>query len=151
MRISTGCRACHGLSLSSPAMFQGPAKPSSTDEKEYVGGCHCKKFRYKFFWRSFDDGTHEICTCNCSICAIKGLLYAHMDASAFELTSGKLDELTNYKFHKQVFDRYFCPVCGVEMFEVKPSENMVGVNVRTVDGVDLDKLKLKTFDGATLL
>lgn len=57
------------------AMCQGPAKPSSPEDKEYVGGCHCKKFRFKFYWRPFDDGSHEVGACNCSICTVKGLLY----------------------------------------------------------------------------
>ncbi|EKM55088.1 uncharacterized protein PHACADRAFT_255459 [Phanerochaete carnosa HHB-10118-sp] len=56
-------------------MSQATPKPSSPDDKEYVGGCHCKKFRYKFYWRSFDDGTHAVSDCNCSICVMKGLLY----------------------------------------------------------------------------
>ena len=62
-----------------------------------------------------------------------------------------MKSLTKYQFHKKVFERYFCPVCGVEIFETKPSENMVGVNVRTVDGVDVAKLKQEPYDGATLL
>ncbi|EKM55089.1 uncharacterized protein PHACADRAFT_255460 [Phanerochaete carnosa HHB-10118-sp] len=62
-----------------------------------------------------------------------------------------MDELTNYQFYKKVFSRYFCPVCGVELFETKPSENMVGVHVRTVDGIDVAKLTREPFDGATLL
>lgn len=85
------------------------------------------------------------------ICYAHLIVCRHMDASAFELTSGTMDELTNYQFHKKVFNRYFCPICGVEMWETKPSENMVGVNVRTVDGVDVSKLKLEPYDGRTLL
>lgn len=73
-----------------------------------------------------------------------------MDASAFELTSGKMEELTNYQFYKKVLNRYFCPVCGVEMWETQLDENMVGVNVRTVDGVDVTKLKLEPDDGRSL-
>ncbi|GJE96890.1 GFA domain-containing protein [Phanerochaete sordida] len=131
-------------------MTHTAAKPEQPGDKEYVGGCHCKKFRYRFYWRPFENGEHGICNCNCSICEIKGLLYAHMDASAFELTSGKMEELTNYQFYKKVLNRYFCPVCGVEMWETQPDENMVGVNVRTVDGVDVTKLKLEPDDGRSL-
>lgn len=73
----------------------------------------------------------------------------------FSLTSGNRDELTLYEFHKKVFKHYFCPTCGVQMFMdepgEKPGEVRLGVNVRTVDGVDLQKLKIRVFDGKTLL
>ena len=45
--------------------------------KEYTGGCHCKKFRYRFTWDEapFDEGKHDVSSCNCSVCRMKGLLF----------------------------------------------------------------------------
>lgn len=42
--------------------------------KEYIGGCHCERFRYKFIHPEFEAGQFEVVSCNCSICAMKGLL-----------------------------------------------------------------------------
>lgn len=41
---------------------------------------------------------------------------------------------------------YFCPTCGIEMFEIIEDQT-IGVNVRTVDGIELSKLKLRYEDG----
>ncbi|GJE91495.1 GFA domain-containing protein [Phanerochaete sordida] len=122
----------------------------SPDDREYTGGCHCKRFRYRFHWRPFHDGTHEISACNCSVCSMKGMAFTHMHTDAFALTAGTREELTEYRFGRRVFARFFCPTCGVEIFETKEDEDMLGVNVRTVDGVDMEKLRIKPFDGATL-
>ena len=56
--------------------------------------------------------------------------------------------MTSYQFHKKIVTHNFCPICGSKLpAKVK---GVVGVNIRGVDGVDLGKLKLKSFDGASL-
>ena len=65
------------------------------------------------------------------------------------LTEGSIEKLTLYQFHKKIIKHYFCPVCGV-MFLTK-AFGVVAVNVRTIDGIDLEKLKLRLYDGEKLL
>jgi hypothetical protein len=67
----------------------------------------------------------------------------------FKLTSGSFEEFTVYKFHKKIATHYICPTCGVAL--VSEVEGAMVVNVASVDGVDLKALRLKHFDGATLL
>ncbi|EKM53473.1 uncharacterized protein PHACADRAFT_186141 [Phanerochaete carnosa HHB-10118-sp] len=124
---------------------------SASTEKEYIGSCHCKTFRYKFAHPAFEDGQREIDTCTCSICEQKGAIWAMVPQDKFALTQGKFEELTLYEFHKKKFKHYFCPVCGVQIILTVPDEQMVYVNVRTTDSVDVGRLKLKVFDGKNLL
>lgn len=42
--------------------------------KEYDGGCHCKRFRYRFTHPVFEKGEFDVVSCNCSICSVKGML-----------------------------------------------------------------------------
>ena len=62
-------------------------------------------------------------------------------------TAGSLEELTEYLWHKKLFAHYFCPTCGVEVLENELEINKVGVNARTLDGVDPAKLKREFIDG----
>ena len=140
---------------------------SAPAEKEYIGGCHCQKFRYKFTHEPFDHGEREVETCSCSICVHKGAVWAYVcccwvrlyadhtrrqvPESKFALTKGTLGELTLSQFHKKTFEHYFFPVCGVQFMLNVPEEMAVHINVRTTDGVDVEGLKTKLFDGKNLL
>jgi hypothetical protein len=47
----------------------------------------------------------------------------------------------------------FCATCGVQSFARGTLPNgteIVSINVRCLDGVDVDALKVKKFDGASL-
>lgn len=57
--------------------------------------------------------------------------------------------MTGYKFNKRVTSHKFCNVCGTsvcEMFD-PPRDYRLGLNVRTLNGVDLDGLTFKRDDG----
>jgi hypothetical protein len=86
-------------------------------------------------------------------CITDILLPSYVPEESFKLMSGSLEELTLYEFHKKVYLHYFCPVCGTEIINrtKKTGQPLVGVNVRTVDGIDVEKLKMNPFDGKTLL
>ena len=63
------------------------------------------------------------------------------------------DELVDYRFNKKVVHHLFCPTCGVGSFsrgERPDGAQMVAINVRCLDGVDLDALTITKFDGASL-
>lgn len=115
-----------------------------SEKKTYEGSCHCQKVRY----RVTTDLTPLI-SCNCSICAKTGSVLTFVPTNAFELLAGA-DELTDYQFNKKQVHHLFCKTCGVRSFGrgLDPSGNEVcAINVRCLDGVDLDALTLTKVDG----
>ena len=110
----------------------------------YVGGCQCGKVRYEM---SGEIG--DVIACNCSRCGKLGTLLTFVPAENFKLLSGE-DATTLYKFNKGVIQHRFCATCGVESFANGKAQNgaeMVAVNVRCLDDVDIDSLSVKKFDG----
>ena len=72
--------------------------------------------------------------------------------SSVTFTKGSIEELTLYLWGTKKIGHYFCPVCGSTVFgkvQDHPAE-LYGVNLRQVEGVDLDALTYKPFDGASL-
>jgi hypothetical protein len=71
---------------------------------------------------------------------------------AFHLEAGE-DRLQDYQFNKHVIHHFFCRTCGVESFArgVAPGgAEMVAVNVRCLDGVDVGALTPTPFNGKDL-
>jgi hypothetical protein len=117
------------------------------DANIHQGSCHCGAVRFE---TATDLG--QVITCNCSICAKHGLLFTFVPADQFTLRSGE-ERLTPYQFNKKMIQHMFCRDCGVETFGkgTRPvGSEMVAVNVRCLDGVDLAALKLTPFDGKNL-
>jgi hypothetical protein len=76
-------------------------------------------------------------------------MLAFTPASRFELQSGA-DALTDYQFGKKRLHHLFCRHCGIRSFGrgVMPDGTpMVAVNVRCLDGVDLESVKTTFYDG----
>ena len=115
-------------------------------EKTYAGGCHCGKVRFEV---TADIGT--VMSCNCSICTMRGSLLAAVGAGKFKLQQGE-GELADYQFNKHVVHHLFCKTCGTQSFSrgSTPKGEMVAVNVRCLDGVDLAALKVMPYDGRSL-
>ncbi len=114
---------------------------------EHQGGCHCGRVRF----RVTADLTSTV-TCNCSICQKTGTILTFVPASDFELLSGE-DALTDYQFNRMVIHHLFCKTCGIRSFArgKKPDgSEMVAVNVRCLDDVDLGGLSPRSFDGRRL-
>lgn len=85
--------------------------------------------------------------CNCSICSKKGYVHWIVPRAAFRLLSATKD-LSTYTFNTGVAKHHFCRVCGVAPFYVPRSDpDKVDVNVRCLDGVDIRRLRIQTFDG----
>lgn len=113
-------------------------------ERTYEGGCHCGKVRYTVKL----DLSQPVVSCNCSMCSRAGTLLAFAPISAFKLESGE-DSLTNYQFTKRVIHHLFCKVCGIKSFGrgQGPAGEMAAINVRCLDGVDLEQLTVNQVDG----
>lgn len=69
--------------------------------------------------------------------------------SALRFASGSWEEATAYTFNKGVISHYFCPVCGVQF--AGKGMGVAAVNVRALEGVDIEKLSLNAFDGKNLM
>src|SRR5450432_326414 len=119
---------------------------SDTDAaKTYSGGCQCGRVRYQ---ATVDLGKPVI-SCNCSMCGRAGTLLTFVPKSQFTLLSGE-DALTDYQFHKHLIHHSFCGTCGIKSFargKRPDGADMVAVNARCLDDVDLDALTITKFDG----
>ncbi len=115
------------------------------DMKTYPGGCHCGKIRFE---ADFDQ-LESALSCNCSLCSKRGALLAFVPAAQLRLIQGD-NELTDYQFNKKLIHHTFCKVCGVASFgrgsDGKGNE-MVAINVRCLDDVDIESLKINHYNG----
>ena len=94
----------------------------------------------------------KVISCNCSICEKRGLLLIFAAPDQFKLLSGA-DKLADYQFNKKIIHHQFCATCGVESFArgtAPGAGEMVAVNVRCLDGIDLGALTLTPYDGKKL-
>jgi hypothetical protein len=111
----------------------------------YSGGCQCGKVRYEV---QMDLG--EVMACNCSRCGRLGSLLAFAPIVQFKLTNGEAD-LTTFEFNKHTIQHRFCSTCGIQSFSIgtnpKTGAKMAAINVRCLDEVDVDSLKVKKIDG----
>jgi len=115
-------------------------------EKTWVGSCHCGKVRYEV---ALD--LKSAVSCNCSMCRRAGTLLAFVPTEKFVLRAGE-DALADYQFNKHVIHHRFCRTCGIKPFAegVGPDgKPMVAINVRCLEGVDLEKLDVVHYDGAS--
>jgi hypothetical protein len=117
------------------------------ETKARTGGCHCGRVRYEV--------TSEIASvvaCNCSICMKRGALWSFAGADQFVLRSGG-DDLADYQFGKKVIQHLFCRHCGIASFsrgKAPDGRDMVAVNVRCLDDMDVASLAVIPYDGKSL-
>ena len=112
---------------------------------KYNGGCQCGAVRYTVEV----DLSQPVIACNCSMCGRSGTLLTFVPADKFKLERGG-DSLTDYQFNKHVIHHVFCKVCGIKSFArgVGPGgKEMAAINARCLDGVELNQLQIKPFDG----
>jgi hypothetical protein len=72
-----------------------------------------------------------------------------MPREDFKLQSGE-GAMTEYQFNKHNIHHLFCATCGIQSFargKGPGGAEMVAVNVRCLDGVEVDSLKVKKVDG----
>ncbi len=115
--------------------------------RTYRGGCHCGQVRYET-----TTDLAMVVSCNCSICAKRGALWTFVKPEQFALRSGE-EDLADYQFNKKVIHHLFCSCCGIESFargKAPDGSEMVAINVRCLDEVDIAALTLAPFDGKQL-
>ncbi len=112
------------------------------------GGCHCGAVRFHVDI----DLDQPAITCNCSICTRAGTILSFVPRAQFALEQGEAN-LTDYQFNRNVIHHLFCKTCGIKAFGrgVGPDgKEMVAVNVRCLDDIDLDRVPTKHFDGKAM-
>ncbi len=113
--------------------------------KTYTGGCHCQNVRYEVDIENFDS----VISCNCSICSKRGWLLTFVPALAFRLMQGE-NAMTKYQFNTNRIDHLFCTTCGTASFgkgSDASGNEMVAINVRCLDGVDVSTLTITEYNG----
>jgi hypothetical protein len=112
---------------------------------QVAGGCHCGAVRFEA-----DIDLGSTVACNCSYCSKRGSILTAVPMDRFRLTAGE-DRLSTYRFNRHQIDHRFCSTCGVQAFGfLAMGEPMAAINVRCVDGIDLDALNPQPFDGRSI-
>jgi hypothetical protein len=139
---SDDARVPGALDLAQPWWWEG-----TMSETTYQGSCHCGNVRYEADLDLSKGGM----ACNCSMCGRKGTILTFVGEGAFRLKAGA-DAMTDYKFNRNVINHHFCSSCGVTSFAEgsKDGKPMFAINIRCLEGVELDKLPVKQFDGKSV-
>jgi hypothetical protein len=114
---------------------------------KYKGSCHCGRIAFEV-----DGEIAEVTSCNCSMCQRKGTLMWFVPRRTLRLLTPP-ENMSTYLFNKHVIRHRFCPSCGIHPFGegVAPSgDEIAAINVRCLDGVELEALKVKHFNGRAL-
>ena len=114
-------------------------------QQNYTGGCHCGGVRF-----TVDVDLDQTISCNCSICRKRGLILGFAPVTAFQLNAGE-GATQEYLFNKRMIKHQFCRTCGVEAFsygKMPDGTDMVAINARCLDGVEVAALKPAPYNGA---
>lgn len=117
----------------------------SEPTQTYHGSCHCGAVTFTF------DAipVSEAVECNCSHCAIKGVLLTFIPREQLRIAQGE-DALTEYRFNTKKIGHMFCKHCGVEPFGMATNQDGTlgaAINVRCVPEVDLAKITRIPYNG----
>ena|SRR6185437_16900155 len=113
--------------------------------RTYQGSCHCGRVRFEVT-ATLDD----VRACDCSICRRRGALIHRVAPERFRLLT-PLDDLATYSWNTHTARDYFCPVCGVLPFRrPRTAPDLWAINVRCLDGVDLDSIPVRRVFGSRL-
>lgn len=111
----------------------------------YFGSCHCGAVRFKV-----DTQIDYVRSCDCSICRRRGALIHRVEEQDLQLIS-PLEELSSYRFHTRQATDYFCPICGILPFRrPRTAPHLWAINVRCLEGVDLESLRVEHVSGSRL-
>lgn len=113
--------------------------------RTYQGSCHCGQVRFEA-----DLELDHVRVCDCSICRRRGALLHRVAEDQLRLIT-PLDELSVYTFHTHTARDYFCPRCGILPFRrPRTAPEQWSINVRCLEGVDLDAIPVERLHGSRL-
>jgi len=110
----------------------------------HSGSCHCGAVRYEV-----TTNLTPVISCNCSICIRTGSILTFVPKSQFKLLSGE-ENLSDYQFNTRKVHHLFCKTCGIRSFgtgTAPDGSEMIAINVRCLEGVDVSKLEVTQVDG----
>jgi len=114
-------------------------------KQTYRGSCHCGKVRFEV-----DADLDHVRVCDCSICLKRGALNHRVPESDFRPLT-PLEDLRVYQWNTRQAKDYFCPVCGILPFRrPRNGKDIWTVNVRCLEGVDLDAIPVRRVFGSEL-
>lgn len=119
----------------------------ANEKKTWNGSCHCGAVRF-----TATTDLSQVIACNCSICQRSGHLLAFVGEGDFNLEQGN-EVLGDYQFGKKHIHHRFCTKCGIRPFGhgVAPQGGeMYAVNVRCLEGIELEGLQVTPYDGKSL-
>ncbi|KAL4949822.1 Mss4-like protein [Aspergillus filifer] len=115
----------------------------------YQGSCHCGTVRFTFTL-PVPIEEQEVVNCNCSICTKNGYLMVYPKESGTTFHHAD-DAVAEYRHALKKFPHFFCTTCGTSVYaKATDGSDFMAVNARTIEGVDLAKLKLKPVDGRSI-
>ncbi|MDM0051142.1 GFA family protein [Variovorax sp. J22R115] len=112
---------------------------------KYKGSCHCGKIAFEV-----EGEIQGALACNCSMCQRKGSLLWFVPRTQFTLLTPEDDNVGAYLFNKHAIHHRFCKTCGIHPFaEATDPKGVptIAVNIRCLEGIDLDAVAVKHFDG----
>jgi hypothetical protein len=87
------------------------------------------------------------------MCRRKGSLLWFVPKTQFHLKTAE-DAAAAYLFNKHAIRHRFCSACGIHPYaEAKhpaTGEPTAAINIRCLDGIDIDKIPVTHFDGASV-
>jgi hypothetical protein len=103
----------------------------------HQGGCHCGALRFEVEL-DLSAGTAK---CNCSYCVKSRFWLARVEPGDIRVSG----EATEYRGRNPVAHHFFCPRCGIHVYDRVDLPNMLGrpyinVSVVCLDNVDVDEL-----------
>lgn len=114
---------------------------------KYLGSCHCGRVKFEA-----EGEIASVMSCNCSICQRKGALMWFLPRDAVRLLTPDEDAST-YLFNRHAIRHRFCANCGIHPYgeaKAPTGEDMVAVNARCLEGIELSAIPVTHFDGRAL-
>lgn len=114
---------------------------------KYRGSCHCGRVAFEA-----EGNLEKVMACNCSICSKRGALHWMVPREQFRLLVPQ-ENLAAYSFDKHRIKHRFCPTCGCATFGeglAPTGKEMIAINARCLDDVDLAAIPVGHFDGRSL-
>jgi hypothetical protein len=112
-------------------------------KQTYRGSCHCGRVKFEV-----DADLDHVRVCDCSICRRRGALNHRVQPDCFRLLT-PFEDLSLYTFHTRTARDYFCPSCGIQPFRRPRTDPSVWtINVRCLEGVDLDAIPIRRVFGS---
>ncbi|KAJ4417465.1 hypothetical protein N0V82_006129 [Gnomoniopsis sp. IMI 355080] len=123
-------------------------------EIPHTGSCHCGAVQFRFPHPDLtkQEGWHfPVKSCNCSICERNGYLTIFAERKDIVWIRG-WDEMTSYQFATGKKVHRFCGKCGSSVCidflgEWKAAGDVIGINARMLENVNIEALYLHKKDG----